>query len=153
VLDASSPSLEEQAATVHLVLAELGAGEKPTVVALNKVDLLGPSARRRVVAAISARHPGAVPISATNGLGLAELLAAIDGASRGDTVSLEILVPYGREGVLASLRRIGGIERTEYVDVGTRAWGWAPRHAARRFEPYSAPSGTFGSRRVRRRPS
>jgi GTP-binding protein HflX len=154
VLDASSPSLEEQAATVDLVLAELGAADKPRVVALNKVDLLGPSARRRVVGAISARHPGAVPISATNETGLAELLAAIDGASRVDTVSVELLVPYGRESVLASLRRIGGIERTEYVDVGTRAWGWAPRHAARRFEPYSAAaSGTNGSRRARRRPS
>ena len=154
VLDASSPALEEQAATVDLVLTELGAGDKPRVIALNKVDLLGPSARRRVVGAISVRHPGAVPISATNGSGFNELLAAIEGASRGDTVSVELLVPYGRESVLASLRRIGGIERTEYVDAGTHAWGWAPRHAAGRFEPYSAStSGTNGSRRARRRPS
>jgi GTP-binding protein HflX len=120
------------------VLAELDAAQKPRVVALNKVDLLGPASRRRAIAALSQRYPGAVAISATNRAGLGELLVAIDQASRGDAVRLEILVPYGREGVLAELRKIGGVERTEYVEGGTLAWGWAPRHAARRFENYSA---------------
>ena len=153
VLDASSPSVLDQAATVDEELNELGAGDKPRVVALNKVDMLGPAARRRLVGAIAARYPGVVPISATQGTGLNALLAALDDASRGETVSLDILVPYGSERVLASLRRIGGVERTEYVDAGTRAWGWAPRHAAGRFEPYRiAVSGTNGSRRGRRRP-
>jgi len=40
VLDASSPAAEEQAATVEKILGELGAAEKPRVVALNKIDLL-----------------------------------------------------------------------------------------------------------------
>jgi GTP-binding protein HflX len=140
VLDASSPAVEEQAATVERVLAELGAAGKPRVVALNKVDLLGPSGRRRAVSVLSSRYPGAVAISAINGTGLGELLDVMEHASRADTVDLELLVPYGREGVLAELRRIGGVERTEYVETGTRAWGWAPRHAARKFEPYSEAS-------------
>jgi len=158
VLDASSPVVEDQAATVEKELAELGADDKPRVVALNKVDLLGPAQRRRVVAAVAERYPSVVAISAINRGGFAPLLEAIDGVSRGETVSLELLVPYGSEGVLASLRRIGGVERTEYDDRGTRAWGWAPRYAAGRFEPYStaaaaaAVSGTYGSRRGRRRP-
>jgi GTPase len=137
VLDLSSPAVEQQAATVEEVLADLGAAEKPRVVALNKVDLLGPASRRRAIAALSDRYPGAVAISATNHTGVDELLAAIDVVSRGDAVPVEILVPYGREGVLAELRRIGGVDRTEYVAAGTRAWGWAPRHAARRFADYS----------------
>jgi len=141
VLDLSSPAVGEQAETVEEVLAELGAADKPRVVALNKVDLLGPAARRRAVAALSARYPGAVAMSATNKLGLPNLLEAIDQASRGDVVKLEILVPYGREGVLAELRRIGGVEKTEYVEGGTRAWGWVARHAARRFESYRAVIG------------
>jgi GTP-binding protein HflX len=151
VLDASSPSAEEQAETVEQVLSDLGAADKPRVVALNKVDLLGPSARRRAVTALSARYPDAVAISATNRTGLAGLLNAIDVASRGDAVPLEILVPYGREGVLAALRKVGGVDRTEYVDAGTRAWGWAPRHAARRFETYTA-NGKALSPLERRRP-
>jgi GTP-binding protein HflX len=141
VLDLSSPAVAEQAHTVEEVLAELGAADKPRVVALNKVDLLGPAARRRAVAALTARYPGAVAISATDKLGLPNLLEAIEQASRGDIVKLEILVPYGREGVLAELRRIGGVEKTEYVEGGTRAWGWVARHAARRFESYKTVIG------------
>jgi GTPase len=153
VLDASSPAALDQAATVEQVLADLGAKDKPRVVALNKVDLLGPSARRRAIGALSSRYPGAVAISATKRTGFAELLEAVDRSSRGDTVELEILVPYGGESVLAELRRIGGVERTEYVEGGTRTWGWVPRHAARRFETYAAAATSgAGSPRGRRRP-
>ena len=151
VLDASSPSVAEQAATVDQILGELGAADKPRVVALNKVDLLGPASRRRAVGSLVTRYPGAVAISAINRLGFAELLGAMDQASRGDTVPLEILVPYGSEGVLAALRKVGGVERTEYVEGGTKAWGWAPRHAAGRFQDFRL-SGTSGSRRERLRP-
>jgi GTPase len=136
VMDASSRAVEEQAATVEQILGELGAGDKPRVVALNKVDLLGPASRRRAVGALSARYPGAIAISATKQTGFGELLDAMDQASRSDIVNLEILVPYGSERVLAALRKVGGVERTEYVDGGTRAWGWVPRHEARRFEAY-----------------
>jgi len=140
VLDASSPTAAEQAETVEEVLRDLDAATKPRVVALNKVDLLGPAARRRAVGAISARYPGAVAISALSRSGFPALLEAIDAASRGEVVKVEILVPYGQEGVLAELRRIGGVDRTEYVEGGTRAWGWVPRHAARRFESYAEVS-------------
>ncbi len=141
VVDASSPTAGEQAETVEEVLRDLDAATKPRVVALNKVDMLGPAARRRAVGAISARYPGAVAISALNGSGFPGLLEAMDQASRGEVVKVELLVPYGREGVLAELRRIGGVERTEYVESGTHAWGWVPRHAVRRFEPYAEVSG------------
>jgi len=136
VLDVSSPAAGEQAETVEQVLADLGAADKPRIVALNKVDLLGPASRRRAISALSERYPAAVPISAVNRTGLGELLGALDRASRLDAVALEILVPYGREGVLAELRKLGGVDRTEYVEAGTMAWGWAPRHAARRFETF-----------------
>jgi 50S ribosomal subunit-associated GTPase HflX len=86
---------------------------------------------------LSTRYQDAVPISAIDRTGLTDLMTAIDRASRGDVVELELVVPYGSEGVLADWRRVGGVERTEYVDQGTRAWGWVPRHAARRFESYS----------------
>ena len=137
VLDVSSPSVDEQAETVDKILGELGAADKPRVVALNKVDLLGPASRRRAISAVSNRYPGAVAISATGRAGFGALLDAMDQASRGDIVSLEILVPYGSEAVLGALRKVGGVERTEYVEGGTRAWGWVPKHAAARFASFS----------------
>jgi GTPase len=158
VLDVSSSTVLDQAATVEKVLGDLGAADKPRVVVLNKVDLLGPSARRRAIGAVTSRYPDAVAISATKRSGLKELLGAVEKSSRGDMVDFEILVPYGGESVLAALRKVGGVERTEYVEGGTRAWGWVPRHAAQRFEAYaatagrSAASGRGGSPRARRPP-
>jgi GTP-binding protein HflX len=136
VVDASAPAALEQAATVDQVLEELDAGWKPTVVALNKVDLLGPAGLRRVVAAFGQRYPTVVPISALQSSGLDQLKQAIDEASEGEMVALKLLVPYGREGVLNELRQVGGLERTEYTDQGTLARGRAPRQAVHRFEEY-----------------
>jgi GTP-binding protein HflX len=159
VLDVSSPTALDQAATVEKVLGDLGAADKPRVVVLNKVDLLAPLARRRAIGAVTSRYPDAVAISATKRAGLKELLAAVEKSSRGDIVDFEILVPYGGESVLAALRKVGGVERTEYVEGGTRAWGWVPRHAAQRFEAYAAAksgppaaSARGGSPRARRQP-
>ena len=136
VVDASAPAALEQAATVDQVLEELDAGWKPTVVALNKVDLLGPAGLRRVVAAFGQRYSTVVPISALQSSGLDQLKQAIDEASEGEMVALKLLVPYGREGVLNELRQVGGLERTEYTDQGTLARGRAPRQAVHRFEEY-----------------
>ena len=138
VLDLGDPAAEQQAATVEQVLGQLDAADKPRVVALNKVDLLGPATRRRAIQAIRDRYPAAVPISARARTGESGLLAALDQVSRQDVVQVHLLVPYGREQVLNDLRQVGGLERTEYVAAGTQAWGWVPRRALHRFEGYSA---------------
>jgi G3E family GTPase len=54
------------------------------VLALNKMDLIGPSATEHVVATLRRQSPDAVivPYSAKTGAGLAELLAAWDGPAR-----------------------------------------------------------------------
>ena len=136
VIDGTAPAMIEHAETVEEILGELGAADKPRVVAVNKVDLLGPATRRRVLEELSHRYQDSVPISASRQFGLDLLLAALDRATRPDTVDLEILIPYGREAVLNDLRRVGGLRRSEYSPDGTRAWGWVPRHALRHFEPY-----------------
>ena len=137
VVDASAAAAQEQATTVDEILTELGAGDKPRVVALNKVDLLGPVTLRRAMRAFSERYPSLVPISALRGAGLDALGDAIDGATADRYVALEVLVPYGREGVLQELRRYGDLERVEYTERGTYARGRAPRELADRFRPYT----------------
>jgi len=105
-------------------------------VAVNKVDLLGPASRRRVVAEISKRYPRVVAISATTSTGLEELLQVVEGVADEDMVRLKMLVPYGREQVLHELRQLGGLERSEFTARGTVAWGRAPRAALHRFQPF-----------------
>src|SRR5919201_4904671 len=65
VADAASASLDHQVGAVRQVLAEIGAGTLPEVLALNKIDLLDQHARR----AIAGRHPGSVLMSAATGEG------------------------------------------------------------------------------------
>jgi GTP-binding protein HflX len=137
VVDAAAPAAREQATTVDEILGELGAAEKPRVVALNKVDLLGPATLRRVMQAFGERYPSLVPISALGAIGLEALGEAVDHATDDRFVALEVLVPYGREGVLQELRQFGGLERVEYTERGTYARGRAPRDVAHRFQPYA----------------
>src|SRR5262249_5882559 len=61
VIDAAQATWEEQARVVDEVLGEIGAGDRPVVRALNKVDLLTPGTRPPGLG------PDAVPISAAAG--------------------------------------------------------------------------------------
>ena len=48
VVDASDPHIDEHRATVQTVLDELGAGDKPRLVAFNKADLIERAALERL---------------------------------------------------------------------------------------------------------
>jgi len=136
LVDAASMAASEQATTVDEILRDLGAAEKPRVVALNKVDLLGPATVRRSMRYFGERYPALVPISALRGTGLDGLGDALDRASDDGFVRLEVLVPYGSETVLQELRQFGGLEEVAYTERGTVARGRAPREHANRFQPY-----------------
>lgn len=66
VIDISHPYGEEQKESAEKVLKEIGAGEKPVILALNKIDLVAPEA----VKGIQERYPDGVLISAAKGTGL-----------------------------------------------------------------------------------
>jgi GTP-binding protein HflX len=63
----------QQVTTVRGVLYEIGARDKPELLALNKVDVAPPG----WVAALRAAYPDAVPVSALTGGGVDELRQAI----------------------------------------------------------------------------
>ena len=136
VADASALAYEEQARTVDQILSSLGAADKPRVVALNKIDLIGPATMRRVLRSLSAQYQTIVPISALRRTGLEVLGEAIDRESDEGLVRLELLIPYGSEDVLQELRQLGGLEQVEYTETGTFARGRAPRELAHRFQSF-----------------
>jgi GTP-binding protein HflX len=87
VVDASDPALEEHTEAVERILGDLGVGDRPTVLALNKVDRVEGG---RGLEAMVARRDG-VAISAATGDGLPDLLKAIDAAlPLGSAVTLRI---------------------------------------------------------------
>ena len=81
VIDAAHPAWPEQRRVVETVLGEIGAGERPVVCVLNKIDLL------EVGTPPPAADPEAVSISAHSGEGLPELLATIGHDAQVDDVT------------------------------------------------------------------
>ena len=66
VVDASSPTAEEQIEAINQVLEELGVAEKPILTVLNKID----AADETRLLGLGAHHSGAVHCSALTGEGL-----------------------------------------------------------------------------------
>ena len=127
---ASDEELEEMLAAVDSVLGEIGAGELPTELVLNKVDALDALRRRR----LSNRFPGALQVSARTSEGLDELRERV--AERfGERFELvRLLIPSDEGARLAELYALGTpvderADRPEGVFVRARL----PRREVRRF--------------------
>jgi GTP-binding protein HflX len=132
VVDASASEerrrLDMQA--VDEVLEEIGAGEKPRLLVLNKADLL--DEREREDVAIEQR--GASLVSAVTGEGLDELRGRIEQAFEETLAEVELLVPYSEGSRLHELHEVAGdLERTERED-GVLVQAKVPRAELHRFD-------------------
>jgi len=64
VADAAHPAYEEHIKTVRQILNEIGAGNKPELLVMNKIDLLEPEQRRQVFNSLRAEKVPVLPLSA-----------------------------------------------------------------------------------------
>jgi GTP-binding protein HflX len=117
VVDASHPDPASQLTTVREVIAEVEARDIPEIVVFNKVDLLQDDDQRLLLRAL---EPAAIFVSARSGEGVEELQARIAELVPSPDVPVELLVPYDRGDVVASLHDRGRILSTDYVEGGTR---------------------------------
>jgi len=113
VVDASALDPDGQIAAVRSVLAEIGAGEVPELIAVNKSDLAPDAAEE-----LADRLDGAVPISAVTGDGVLDLLGAIADRLRLLTDLVELVVPFDRGDVMAALHREGEVIEESATDDG-----------------------------------
>jgi GTP-binding protein HflX len=135
VLDAtaSDERLDEMLRSVDSVLAEIGAGELPRELVVNKVDPLDPLARRRV----AARYPDALQVSALTGEGLDELRARIASRFQDRFEHVRLLVPYDEGGRLAELYALGApIDGREDTPEGVLVDARLPQRDVRRFAEF-----------------
>jgi GTP-binding protein HflX len=140
VADASVPEEELQGmlSAVDDVLAEIGADDRPRLLALNKVDLLDEERRRE----LSYRFPRAVQVSAEAGEGLDDLREAIEARFLASLRPMELLLPYGEGGTLSELHDLAGeLERTDTAE-GVHVRARVPAAAAPRFERFSTNGGS-----------
>jgi GTP-binding protein HflX len=135
VADASVPEhdLHEMVAAVDDALEEIGAGERPRLLALNKVDLLDAERRRE----LSFRFPHAVQVSGETGEGLEGLRQAVEARFLARLTPMELLVPYEEGGSLSELHELAGELEREDTAEGVRVRARVPAAAAQRFERFA----------------
>jgi GTP-binding protein HflX len=136
VLDGSAP--EEQVAmmrrSVEQTLEEIGAGERPRVLVLNKIDLLDAEQRED----LRLRHPDAVLVSGETGEGLDELGERFERELAHTLRRIELLVPYADGGSLAELHEIAGEVTREDTAEGVYVSAQVPERVAERFARFAS---------------
>ncbi|HMD52001.1 MAG TPA: GTPase HflX [Solirubrobacteraceae bacterium] len=138
VLDASAPEHQAEAMrrAVEETLEEIGAGERPRLLVLNKIDLLGQEERDE----LRLRHPDAVLVSGATGEGLQELGRRIELELAHMLRPLDLLVPYTDGGSLAELHELAGeVTRVDTAE-GVRVRALVPARLAERFARFAVAS-------------
>jgi GTP-binding protein HflX len=138
VLDASAPELQAEAMqhAVEQTLEEIGAGERPRLLALNKIDLLDERERDE----LRLRYPGAMLVSGVTGEGLVELNARFEAELEHMLCKVELLVPYADGGSLAELHELAGDLSRDDTPEGVRVRALLPKRAAERFAKFAVAS-------------
>lgn len=114
VVDATSNEVERQIQIVQELLASLGAANKPTILVLNKIDLVDKVTRPALLTA----GDNLFEVSAVTGEGLDELLAGIIRALPLDELEVNIIAPYSARWVPAYVHKHGKILEEGFTENG-----------------------------------
>lgn len=142
VVDITHPNAAEQVSAVEETLEELGASDKPIVMAFNKVDELAlhksnkADGQEDMLGEWMREYPEAVQISARNGTGLDALLARVEQVLGSNLVELKVRIPYSATELVNTFHRKGIVESEDYSPRGTLIEGKIPLALAREFEQY-----------------
>ena len=135
VVDCSAPDPDGQIQAVRTVLQEIDALTVPELLVFNKADL-----RPDVAEELLQRHPGSVAVSAKTGEGLERFLQVLSDRLRSITAVVELLVPYERGDVLASIHREGEVVSTFHEESGVRVRARLAEASVGRLSEFVVPS-------------
>ena len=136
VVDAAADDPDDQIAAVREVLSEIGAAEVPELLVVNKADLAPTEA-----AGLVDDHPGSVAVSAVTGAGIDEFLRVLGDRLRTLTAVVDLLIPYARGDVLASVHREGEVVSTTEAGDGLRVRARLSDASAGRLSDYVVAAG------------
>lgn len=139
LIDASHPAWELQHGAVLDTLEALGAQDKPTILAFNKVDLLDEEARAELIKMMEL-WPNSVAISAVTGAGMGDLQRAILAQVQSLLGRLEALVPYSESQLIQECYDFGRVLKVDYRDDGIYVEAELVTEMRRKFEPYLVPA-------------
>ncbi|PTL54948.1 GTPase HflX [Paraconexibacter algicola] len=142
ILHVVDGSVEEEEMLVMLgavedVLEEIGAGERPRLLVLNKADAMSPERRTE----LAHTHPDAVLVSARTGEGIEALTERVAEEFERRLRDVELLLPYSEGARLAELHEIAGDLEREDTAEGVRVHVRLPVTVAERYGRWAvAPS-------------
>jgi len=116
VVDGSHPDPFEQIRAVREVIIEIGGGDIPEIIAINKVDAADPD----VVMEILRKEKNSFAFSARTGFGIDGLVRAIEKSLPHPNVEISALIPYDRGDLVSAIHERGEILSEEYVETGTQ---------------------------------
>jgi GTP-binding protein HflX len=133
VVDVSHPQVDEQIAAVNSVLNEIGAGDKPTMMVLNKVDRLNGG---NTLTRLHELYPNSVAISAKTGAGVEELLSEISTQIRPERELLKLRIPHEEAAAIARLHKLGQVLERRYLAKTTKFKARIPPHHHAEFAAF-----------------
>jgi GTP-binding protein HflX len=133
VVDGSHPDPEGQISAVREVFAEVGAGDVPEIVVVNKADAADPL----VLARLQRAEPHSIVVSARTGQGIAELRTLVEGELPRPGVAFTALLPYERGDLIDRLHQHGEIDSMEHTADGTVVAGRANADLAGELATYA----------------
>jgi GTP-binding protein HflX len=116
VADAADPALRPHIQVTKEVLEDIGAGKLPSLLILNKIDIPDSSQK----ALLDKEFPEAIAMSALNPKDIEALRFRIVSFFLDNMAQAELVVPYGKEGVLGNIRENIHVLRESYDEKGIR---------------------------------
>jgi GTPase len=151
VVDITHPNAALQAQAVEETLKSLKLDSKPVVTALNKIDRLaapagaaegaGDAGTLDAIRQVAQPYPDAVAISASQGIGLADLLERVETALGAEQADITVLLPYDQGELAATIRRHGSVLAESYRKDGSHLHLRVPRWFLSQLSPFLAPEG------------
>ena len=114
VVDASDPTYESQLEVSRNVLREIGAEVVPSRLLLNKIDRVSQADR----AALLAKHPDAILLSAKSPADVAALRETIIAFFEAAMVEDQLVLPYAKQGLLSDVYENARVLSEDYDTTG-----------------------------------
>jgi len=137
VVDVSSERATERANVVQSVLTDLGVGDRPALMILNKADLLADSAEELERTLPDARDANSVGVSAQRGWNTDELLERIEATLERGFLRVRVRIPFDQAALVDLFHRKGSIATERHTDKGTLITGSLPARFAAPFQRYA----------------
>ena len=140
VVDGSATHPDQQITAVREVLAEIGADNVPEFIVFNKADILDDHG-----AALVEEYQGAVAVSALRNEGMDILLRRLTDRMRAISKVTELLVPFERGDIVASVHREGEVVSIEEAETGLRIRARLSEASAGRLREFVVSTSNGGN--------